>query len=93
MAFCWPPSGGDSLPLCAGGAASRAKYPLHHGELGVLLVQSTIASRRLLPTCLDLVLEGVLAVHEQLVQRQRVLRDLEVDHVLQLLGLPEKWGR
>ena len=40
-------------------------------------------------TCFDLVLEGVLAVHEQLVQVERLLGDGEVDHLLELLGVVE----
>ena len=40
-------------------------------------------------TCFDLVLEGVLAVHQQLVQVERLLGDGEVDHLLELLGVVE----
>ena len=39
------------------------------------------------PTCFNLVLESILAVHQQLVQVQRILGDAEVDDFLQLFWL------
>ena len=39
------------------------------------------------PTCFNLVLESILAVHQELVQVQGLLRDTEVDDFLQLFWL------
>ena len=40
-------------------------------------------------TCLDLVLESVLAVHQQLVEVERLVRDGEVYHLLELVRAVE----
>ncbi len=40
-------------------------------------------------TSLDLVLHGVLAVDQKLVQVQRFVRQLQVDHLLHLVGMVE----
>ena len=40
-------------------------------------------------TCLDLVLESVLAVHQKLVQVERLVRDGEVYHLLELVRTVE----
>ncbi len=40
-------------------------------------------------TCFDLVLQGISAILQELVQGKRFIRDVEVQHVLQLVRMVE----